>query len=51
MNPRQAIAAFGALSQDTRLRIVRLLVKAGPEGLPAGELADEMAQDTDGDYD
>lgn len=42
MNRRQAIAAFGALSQDTRLQIVRLLVKAGPDGIPAGALADEI---------
>jgi ArsR family transcriptional regulator len=42
MDGRQAIAVFGALSQDTRLRIVRLLVKAGPDGTPAGELADEI---------
>jgi DNA-binding transcriptional ArsR family regulator len=42
MNRGQALAAFGALSQDTRLSIVRLLVKAGPEGIPAGEVADEI---------
>jgi DNA-binding transcriptional ArsR family regulator len=42
MDRRQALAAFGALSQDTRLAIVRLLVKAGPDGTPAGELADEI---------
>jgi len=33
---RQALDAFAALSQDTRLRIVRLLVQAGPDGLAAG---------------
>jgi ArsR family transcriptional regulator len=42
MDRRQALNAFGALSQDTRLAIVRLLVKAGPEGIPAGEIADEI---------
>jgi len=36
----QAIEIFGALAQDTRLRIVRALVRAGPNGLSAGILAD-----------
>ena len=39
MDERQALAAFGALSQETRLKIVRILVVAGPEGLAAGEIA------------
>ena len=39
MEERQALAAFGALSQETRLKIVRLLVVAGPDGLAAGEIA------------
>jgi len=34
----RALDAFGALSQETRLQIVRLLVKAGPEGMPAGAI-------------
>jgi DNA-binding transcriptional ArsR family regulator len=42
MNEKQAIAAFTALSQETRLRIVRLLVTAGPEGLPAGAIGEAM---------
>ena len=32
----QALDAFGALSQPTRLKIVRLLVRAGPDGMAAG---------------
>ncbi len=40
MEERQALAAFGALAQETRLRILRLLVVAGPEGLAAGVIAD-----------
>ncbi|MBL9054738.1 MAG: helix-turn-helix transcriptional regulator [Rhodobacteraceae bacterium] len=40
MEERQAIAAFGALSQETRLRILRLLIVAGPEGMAAGVIAD-----------
>ncbi|WOI53205.1 metalloregulator ArsR/SmtB family transcription factor [Parvularcula sp. LCG005] len=30
---------FGALAQTTRLNILRQLAAAGPDGLPAGELA------------
>ena len=41
MEERQALAAFGALSQETRLRILRLLVVAGPEGLAAGLIAEQ----------
>lgn len=42
MDERQALAAFGALSQETRLRILRLLVIAGPNGIPAGTLAEKV---------
>ncbi|MDI4665656.1 metalloregulator ArsR/SmtB family transcription factor [Xanthobacter autotrophicus] len=42
MDEKQAIAAFAALSQETRLRIVRLLVEAGPDGLPAGAIGAAM---------
>lgn len=41
MEERQALLAFGALSQETRLRILRLLVIAGPEGLAAGLIAEQ----------
>lgn len=37
-----ALEAFGALSNEHRLGIFRLLVQAGPEGLPAGEIADKL---------
>ena len=40
MNRSQALDAFAALSQETRLGIVRLLVRQGPEGLPAGAVAE-----------
>jgi ArsR family transcriptional regulator len=33
---------FDALSQDTRLRAFRLLVQAGPDGLPAGALSEAL---------
>ncbi len=42
MNEAQAIAAFGALSQETRLRVVRLLVRAGADGVPAGRIAEAL---------
>lgn len=41
MEERQALAAFAALSQETRLRILRLLVVAGPDGLAAGVIAEQ----------
>ncbi|MGE6783588.1 ArsR/SmtB family transcription factor [Ensifer adhaerens] len=42
MDERQALAAFGALSQETRLQIVRLLVVAGGDGMAAGALAEKV---------
>lgn len=42
MEERQALLAFSALSQETRLRILRLLVVAGPDGLPAGAIAERV---------
>ena len=42
MDEPRALAAFAALSQETRLRIVRLLVQAGPEGLAAGAIGAAM---------
>jgi ArsR family transcriptional regulator, arsenate/arsenite/antimonite-responsive transcriptional repressor len=42
MNTREAIAALGALAQETRLAIFRLLVERGPEGLPAGAIAEAL---------
>jgi ArsR family transcriptional regulator len=34
-----AIDALGALAQESRLKVFRLLVRAGASGLPAGEIA------------
>lgn len=42
MDERQALASFAALSQETRLSIVRTLVVAGPDGMAAGTIADRM---------
>ena len=39
MDKTNALAAFAALSQETRLDTLVLLVKAGPAGVPAGEIA------------
>jgi DNA-binding transcriptional ArsR family regulator len=39
METTQAIAALGALALETRLDIFRLLVRAEPGGLPAGDIA------------
>jgi DNA-binding transcriptional ArsR family regulator len=39
MDEQQAVPAFAALSQETRLRIVRLLVRAGPSGMAAGAIS------------
>lgn len=41
MDERQALSAFGALSQETRLRILRMLVVAGPDGMAAGMIAEQ----------
>lgn len=38
MDEIQAIEMFGALSQETRLRIVRFLVESGETGASAGEV-------------
>ncbi|GJM43630.1 MAG: transcriptional regulator [Gemmatimonadota bacterium] len=42
MELESAIAALGALAQETRLRAFRLLVRAGTEGLPAGVIAEGL---------
>ena len=42
MKEKQALDAFAALSQETRLRIVRLLVEAGPDGMPAGAIGEAV---------
>lgn len=41
MDQRQALVSFGALSQETRLQIVRMLVVAGPDGMSAGAIAEK----------
>ena len=42
MDKKSALAALAALGQDTRLEVFRLLVKAGSNGIPAGEVASQL---------
>ncbi len=42
MDQASAIAALGALAQDTRLAVFRLLVRAGPDGMIAGAIAESL---------
>lgn len=42
MDRQRVIAALGALAQETRLDLFRLLVTCGPEGLPAGIIAERL---------
>jgi ArsR family transcriptional regulator, arsenate/arsenite/antimonite-responsive transcriptional repressor len=39
---KQAVVGLAALAQETRLSIFRLLVEAGPEGVPAGRIGDTL---------
>ena len=38
----QIVDALAALAQETRLKVYRLLVEAGPEGLSAGRIGEEL---------
>ena len=42
MDQKRAIEALGALAQETRIELFRLLVARGPEGLPAGAIAERL---------
>lgn len=37
-----AVESLGALAQDSRLQVYRLLVQAGPEGLAASDIAERV---------
>ncbi len=39
-----AIIALGALAQETRLEIFRLLIQNAPDGLPAGAIGERLRQ-------
>jgi ArsR family transcriptional regulator, arsenate/arsenite/antimonite-responsive transcriptional repressor len=42
MDITNALLAFDALSQETRLRVFRMLVEFGPDGAPAGVLSEKL---------
>ena len=42
METNIAVRALSALAQESRLAAFRLLVAAGPKGLPAGEIAERL---------
>jgi ArsR family transcriptional regulator len=42
MDQSHALAALGALAQETRLQLYRLLVTSGPAGLSAGNIAERL---------
>lgn len=42
MNEPDALKAFGALSNESRLRVVKCLVEAGSCGMSAGDIAENI---------
>ena len=42
MKKDRAVSALAALAQDNRLDVFRLLVQAGPDGMPAGRVAEAL---------
>ncbi len=42
MESKTAVRALGALAHESRLSVFRLLVRANPDGMPAGELAERV---------
>ena len=42
MDEAQAVSALGALAQEHRLALYRLLVQAGPDGMAAGAIAEAL---------
>jgi DNA-binding transcriptional ArsR family regulator len=42
MEKTAAVVALAALAQENRLDVFRLLVEAGPNGLPAGKVAEKL---------
>ena len=38
MKSREVVRALGALAHEYRLKVYRLLIREGPEGLPAGAI-------------
>ncbi len=42
MEKIDALAALSALAQESRLDVFRLLVQAGPQGMPAGQIGERL---------
>jgi ArsR family transcriptional regulator len=42
LDDKNAVGLLTALAQEHRLKIFRLLVRLGPTGMPAGEIASEV---------
>lgn len=42
METKQAIAALAAIAQESRLAVFRLLVQAGPEGMIASKISEQL---------
>lgn len=42
MNIQSAVLQLSSIAQEARLEIFRLLVQIGPEGLPAGNIAESL---------
>jgi DNA-binding transcriptional ArsR family regulator len=42
MDTKEVIDALGALAHETRLEAFRMLVQKGPEGIPAGTIAERL---------
>jgi ArsR family transcriptional regulator, arsenate/arsenite/antimonite-responsive transcriptional repressor len=42
METRNALAALSAIAQESRLAVFRLLVQAGPQGMAATKIADQL---------
>ena len=42
MEKQDAVAALGALAQESRLDIFRLLVQTGQDGMPAGKISERL---------
>jgi ArsR family transcriptional regulator, arsenate/arsenite/antimonite-responsive transcriptional repressor len=43
MENKSIVTALAALAQESRLAVFRLLIQTGPEGLPAGKIAETLS--------
>ncbi|GJL99498.1 MAG: transcriptional regulator [Methyloligella sp.] len=42
MDKLDALSSFAALAQETRLDVLKLLIKAGEQGMSAGEIGEQL---------